>query len=78
MNDNYEEDDLRYYKEIEAEAEVEQNLLYFRELSKKDEHKFEEGVCPTCGQPFSKHGDDEIQAPQEGVNRSNPSALPHS
>jgi DNA repair exonuclease SbcCD ATPase subunit len=67
------EKDLLYIKEIlkDADQEAEEDLAYLKELLKEDEHKLEEGVCPMCGQPFSKHGDEEMQAP-ELVNPSNP------
>jgi hypothetical protein len=52
---------------------MESDLRYFAERLNEDEHKLQEGVCPACGQPFSKRGDEEMQAP-ELVNPSNPAA----
>jgi hypothetical protein len=69
------EKDLLYFRERlkDSEADMESDLRYFAEIPKEDEHKLQEGVCPMCGQPFSKHGDEKMQAP-ELVNPSNPSA----
>jgi hypothetical protein len=58
----------------DSEADMASGPRYLAERLEEDEHKLEEGVCSTCGQPFSKHGDEEIEAPQEAVNPSNPSA----
>jgi hypothetical protein len=69
------EKDLLYFKERlkNADQEAEEDIAYLKERLKEDEHKLEEGVCPMCGKLFSKHGDEEMQAP-ELVNPSNPSA----
>jgi hypothetical protein len=70
----------RYFLSLEerfkdSEADKASDLRYLDERLKEDEHELQESVCPTRGQPFSKHGEAEIQAPQEAVNPSNPSAL---